>query len=108
MLVAVGGKTDQAAEEDADRLEAARLDSVGGLQLVGHVRRQNDPQEIFGALLLFLDLAQVRNLPIAEALLFESGADASAQKDRVERFGDVILGAQLDAADDDYIAKPFN
>jgi hypothetical protein len=39
-------------------------------------------------------------LQVAETLLLEAGANPGVQQDRVEGFGQVVLGAQLDATDD--------
>jgi hypothetical protein len=93
MLVTIGGEPDQITEEDANGLKPAGLDAVGGLQLVSNVWRKNDAQEVFRALFLLLDLAQVRDFAVAQALLFEGGANAGTEEDGVERFGNIIFGA---------------
>ena len=41
-----------------------------------------------------------RALQVSKPLLPESGVDSRAQDDGVERFGEVVVGALLDAADD--------
>ena len=45
-----------------------------------------------------LDPREIRHLLIAPALLLEAGADARLQQHRLERLGQVVLGAELDAA----------
>ena len=100
VLVAVTSEADNVTKEHAGVFEAAGLDAVIGFELLGDVPRKNNVKQVFGALFFTLDFAQIGDFTVAQPLLFEAGADAGAQEDRVEGFGDIILGAQLDAADD--------
>ena len=46
------------------------------------------------------DLLEVLALEVVEALARDAGVDARAQQDRAERLGQVVVGAELDAAHD--------
>ncbi len=52
----------------------------------------------FAALLFPPDLIEMGRLLIAQPLLVQRRADASPQQGGIERLGQVVLGAQLDAA----------
>ena len=56
-------------------------------------------QQLVGARTLPLDLGQVLGLPVVQALALERGADARPEQHRVERLRQIVLGAELDAAD---------
>ena len=53
-------------------------------------------QQFFRALLLFFDLAQVRDFPVTQPFLFQGCADAGAEQNGAERFGDVVLSPKCD------------
>jgi hypothetical protein len=44
-----------------------------------------------------VDLGQVRGLAIVQALTLQGRADARLQEHRVERLGQIVFGAELDA-----------
>jgi hypothetical protein len=37
---------------------------------------------------------------VTQPLLLQAGADPRPQQDRIERLGEIVVGARLDAADD--------
>ncbi len=73
----------------------------GGLALA-HARddalRQDVEEKRLGARLLPLQIGDELLLAVAQPFLFQRGADARAQQDRIERLGQIVLGAGLDAA----------
>ena len=105
MALAVRGEAHEVAEQHGDLLEAPGRHAVARLELGDRRGRQDRVQQAVGAGALALDLLhlpldprQIRHLLIAPALLLQAGADARLQEHRVERLGQVVVGAELDAA----------
>jgi hypothetical protein len=66
---------------------------------VGEARRHHAELDLARRRELALELYQVRERLVAQALLLEARADPRLEQGRVDRLGEVVLGAQLDAAD---------
>ena len=91
-------ETDHVAEQDGRGGDAV---GDGGLA-VAHARhdalRQNVEKERLGAVLFPLEIGDELLFAVAQPLALQRGADARAQQDRIERLGQIVFGAGLDAA----------
>ena len=100
IVLAIGREADDVAEQDGDVGEAARPHLVGRLQLAHRLVGKDRAQEAIGPPPFFLDAARVGRLMVAQPLAAQRRVDAGLEQGRIERLGNVILGAELDRLDD--------
>ena len=94
--IAVGEEVAQIAADVARRLEHQVDGKSPGR--IGEVRRDHAELQLAGCQQLVFRLFQSRAQRIAQMLLFERGTDPRPQQRRVDRLGEVVLGAKLDTA----------
>ena len=92
-------EADQIGEQNGRLLDPVGDHDLAVVQSGDDLPGQDVAQQCLVFLALELDPLQVAALALAPALALQAGADPGAQQDRVERLGQVVLGARLDAAD---------
>ncbi len=100
MALAVAGEIHEVPEHDHDVLETPRRDAIARAEFAHRLRRQQRVQQLVRPPPLAIDLRQMLRLPIVQALALERSADPRPQQDRVERLRQIVLGTQLDTAND--------
>ena len=92
------GEPDDVAEQDRRLGDLVGDGGFAAPHAVDDPLRQDVEQQGFRTLLLPLQVGDEFLLPVAQPFPLQRRADAGAQQDRVERLGEVVLGAGFDAA----------
>src|SRR5438093_13425238 len=102
MLVTISGESHDITKKNTDVLEPSWFDGIRQFQLLRHIIGKNDLQQFVRAFLLFLDLAQVSDLTVAEPLALDSIVHGTNEQVSIHlALYQVILGAMPHGFDGD-------
>ena len=86
------GETHDVGEQHGDRLDPVGDGALAAAEPRDHRGGQDVGEERLGAALLGVELGQIVQFALVQALALERGGDAGAQDRRVERLADEVLG----------------